>query len=89
MLLYDYLEKAKSLPPFDDADRKELSAVLTNPAIVKLIRAISEESNALVEGALGWNLMGPAGVADAANSQGRARGLKRALDIIWDMGKGE
>lgn len=82
--LFDYVAAARHLGPLDTQDRAELVAVLGNNAVRKLLVQIWDEQDAVVGGALGWNLMTPAGIADAAISQGRARGIRRTLDIIFD-----
>lgn len=84
MMIFDYLEKAKELESFSGDDAKELGQMLQTKSFQRLMAIIAQEVSYTMDGCLGWNLNTPAGIADAANSQGRARGLRRALDIIWE-----
>lgn len=84
MTIFDYLQKARKLEDFSGDDQKELGQMLQTKSFQRLMVVIAQEVSDTMDGCLGWNLNTPAGIADAANSQGRARGLRRALDIIWD-----
>lgn len=86
--LYYYLVEAATHGTLSPEDALELRQVLSNKAVKRLLAAVAFERSEVVANAVGWDLMNPKGVADAANAQGRARGLQRALDIIWDAAGG-
>lgn len=88
--LYQYLRKAEALPPFsDEEDGKELRAILSNKTLMKALSRLDKERLEVLSTAQGWNLATPGGLSDAIRAQGRAIGLERALDALWDMAGGE
>jgi len=87
--LFYFLKKAEGLGPLTASDKKELKTVLENKSVQRLLVLMNQEADERLTQATGWNLSTPQGVAEAQNSQGHVRGLKRALDIIWDNSRSE
>lgn len=68
----------------DKDSRKELREVLTSRALRSALKEILEEMD-ITNTLVGLNLTTSEGVALANSRQGRAEGMARALDIIFEL----
>lgn len=72
---------------FTDKDADELAKVLQGAAVRRALREIEAEAVASLSSILTCNLFTEEGRGKATRAQGRADGLRRALDLLVELSK--